>query len=132
MNTRVNPLYIVLFFGVVFLFSLNLYFSSKNSLEVVNDEYKMFYQNATELKNLKSRWGENSKSEIQKIMNDKQLKSNGLDVIFSKNTAMLKLSTTDNESINRVLTKVLNLHLEIKKITIENKEQKSVYIEIAL
>ena len=132
MSTKVNPFYLLAFVLVLLVVSYLNYSSAKEKLDGLTSEYATFYQNASLLKSLQSRWDSDAKRELMKVLKDRELVNAGAKVTYTKNRANISLATKNQKAVNRLLSKILNGHFEVVSFTLESQETATLNIEVAI
>lgn len=131
---RLNPLYVgVALVSLLLFFALKLS-SAKEELALAKEEYKESALAINELSSLKGTYPgkEEVKKSLQRILTHSLLKDANIEQKLKTDSIMLSASSIDKESLNSLMSKLLNGAYEIGTLNIKKLSDNKASLEVEI
>ncbi|MEA3498624.1 MAG: hypothetical protein U9R16_06140 [Campylobacterota bacterium] len=105
---KINPLFVLLFSFLLFIYSLISLNSSNIKLENIKDETKEYLSIATKYNSLNKAWGDSrdTKKLCEKILNSSNIKN--AKIVSNGKSIKIQIKNSDKKSLDRFMNKILN------------------------
>jgi hypothetical protein len=116
---KINPLYILLFSIVLFIFSIINLNTANDGLSKIKEQSKEYLQIANKYNALQNAWGQNKpKKKIEKILQLSNIQN--ANIITNNKSIKIIIKDTKLNLIDKFMNKILNETIKVKKFTLTN------------
>ena len=131
---RINPVYVLMLLFVVLLMLMYKLDTTKEQVKDSLVEYKSTEALAVKLSSLKEVYADkvNIKKSLQKILRHSSLKSVSLQTKFKKSSLLLTAKSIDKNSLNLLVSKLVNNSFIINKMKVRKISENSAELSMEI
>jgi len=131
---RLNPLYIVIFFVMILLFTLFQLSSAKKELGVSELAYKETLALSTKLSTLRKTYGDKMKvkKSLNRILSQSSLKEAKISKKVTSSSMIISSESIKLNELNSLMSKILNGSYQISKLSIKRLDNKNANLNMVI